>query len=596
MRARHSVLAALIIPGLVIGSQLALAEESPWPCFKHDVRLTGRTEATRYEAPVNLWTFQTRGMPKSSPIIDPLGDIIVGFPMYLYSIEPQWGTTNWEFMTLSMMNSSPCVDRNGNIYFADSAGYATALNILGEKLWQYDIEAFDTFSPIVATDGNIYFGGHTFFAMRPDGSLAWHFKEEYDVFRITPAIGANDWIYVIAQRPGGEMDLVVLTPEGWPARAPRYIGATDFKAPVIGDKGQVYVTSPWILTAYDKDLNLTWTFPISAGEIAGSPSLGPDGTLYITTKNGYVYAVGKDGQEKWEIGLKDAIIETSPVITGDGNVHIVTNNGWLVSLNPDGDINWTWQVPGGSVVPPAIGADGTIYVAALSGRVLAIGSRTIGNHNPVLSKGLVSPTLGYPTTTFRFTVHYYDEDGNKPENIRVWIDNEPHEMSIFNGVPSDGDYRHNTNLPSGSHRYYFTATDGKGGWAMYPEGTSYLGPSVNPLRPWPTSTLIMETKLYRAGDTMRLYMRGRNPGGDIFVDFYLAAQMPNEDLLYYPYFTSVPTPWLTRYLLPMGWEMPPQVILHLTLPELPFGSYWWHAAFCNPDTTEPLGGIVSSID
>ena len=89
---------------------------------------------------------------------------------------------------------------------------------------------------------------------------------------------------------------------------------------------------------------------------------------------------------------------------------------------------------------------------------------------------------------------------------------------------------------------------------------------------------------------------GDTNSGDIFVDFYLAAQLPNDDILYYPWFTTVPTPWVRRELLPRGWDMAPQIILGMTLPELPFGSYWWHAAFCNPDTPQPLGGIVSSID
>jgi len=596
MRRRYLALTALTILGLVILSQQVLGQQSPWPCFKHDARLTGRTEATRYEDPVELWTFQTRGVGESAPVIDPLGNIVAGFPMYLYSLEPYWGATNWEFMTLSMMRSSPCVDRGGNIYFVDSAGYSRALDILGNELWKYDIEAFDSFSPIVATDGNIYFGGETFYAMRPNGTLAWHFKGDYAEFKTTPAIGFDNRIYVIAGRSNGARELVVLSSEGDQVAGPRYLGMTEFKPPVIGDKDQVYITSPWVLTAYDSDLDSSWTFSSSYGEIAGSPSLGFDGRLYLTTKNGHVYAIGRDGQQKWVIVLEGASLQASPAITGDGNIHVVTENGLVVSLNPDGDINWALEIPGGSVVPPAIGFDGTIYVSTLSGRVVAVGSEAVGNHNPVLSKGLVTPSLGYPTTVFAFTIHFYDEDGDAPERIRVWVDDEPHEMSLYDGISYDGDYRYDTNVAKGSHRYYFTATDGLGGWTMYPDGTSYYGPSVNPIPPWPIPTLIMETKLFRAGDPMRLYIRGLNPGGDIFVDFYLAAQLPNADILYYPWFTTVPTPWLTRYLLPMGWEMEPQVIVEMTLAELPFGSYWWHASFCNPDTTQPLGDILSSID
>ena len=57
MRGKNLALTVLTILGLIIVSQLVLGQESPWPCFKHDVRLTGRTEATRYEDPVQLWSF-----------------------------------------------------------------------------------------------------------------------------------------------------------------------------------------------------------------------------------------------------------------------------------------------------------------------------------------------------------------------------------------------------------------------------------------------------------------------------------------------------------------------------------------------------------
>ena len=103
--------------------------DSPWPFYKHDTKMSGRTEAARFEVPVLLWKASFRGEGTAPPVIDWAGKVVVGFPMYLFSMEPELGEISWSHLTLGMMETSPCVDPIGNIYFADSSGDIVALEL-----------------------------------------------------------------------------------------------------------------------------------------------------------------------------------------------------------------------------------------------------------------------------------------------------------------------------------------------------------------------------------------------------------------------------------------------------------------------------------
>jgi hypothetical protein len=84
----------------------------------------------------------------------------------------------------------------------------------------------------------------------------------------------------------------------------------------------------------------------------------------------------------------------------------------------------------------------------------------IPNTRPVLTQGKITPTSGDTETTFTFSVHYYDADGDPPDSITVLIDGDEHDMNLVDSNASDGTYEYKTKLAEGSHTYYFSASDG----------------------------------------------------------------------------------------------------------------------------------------
>ena len=73
------------------------------------------------------------------------------------------------------------------------------------------------------------------------------------------------------------------------------------------------------------------------------------------------------------------------------------------------------------------------------------------NHDPDLTSGDVNPNSGNTSTTFSYTVYYYDQDGDSPSTRYVYIDGSPHTMSLISGSASNGTYRYQTTLSTGSH-------------------------------------------------------------------------------------------------------------------------------------------------
>ena len=75
---------------------------------------------------------------------------------------------------------------------------------------------------------------------------------------------------------------------------------------------------------------LKWKFETSA-EIDSSPAIASDGTIYVGSYDGYLYAINPDGTLKWRYQT-GFWISSSPVIASDGTVYIGSRNYYLYAI------------------------------------------------------------------------------------------------------------------------------------------------------------------------------------------------------------------------------------------------------------------------
>ena len=142
----------------------------------------------------------------------------------------------------------------------------------------------------------------------------------------------------------------------------------------VAADGTVYVGSTdGNLYALDHTGSPKWKVPngVQPDFEAADPVIGPDGTVYFGSSDESLYAVDPGGKIKWSFA-------TGP---GDDGLYGVTSaDRNLYAFNPDGSLRWTASINMSGKVP-AIGADGTIYIPFFEGPSM----------NPVVGLRAVNP-------------------------------------------------------------------------------------------------------------------------------------------------------------------------------------------------------------
>ncbi len=140
------------------------------------------------------------------------------------------------------------------------------------------------------------------------------------------------------------------------------------QGPALGEDGTIYFLSKDTIVALDQNGEETWRFKTN-GTTGFGPTIGPDGTVYQGSWDGYFYALNKDGTLKWKYKTAGAVsypasIDKNGIIyLGGGDAHSGPD-GNLYAFNPDGSLKWKYDTKTLRVGSPAIGSDGLIYVAA----------------------------------------------------------------------------------------------------------------------------------------------------------------------------------------------------------------------------------------
>jgi len=224
-------------------------------------------------------------------------------------------TKAWEYYIGNEVKSSPAIDASGNIYFGDDSGYVTRLNSNGVKTWRRRISTgvYNVYaSPTIGSDG-IYIG-------TDDGYM----------FKLDAATGNQIWKYPTTIALEGVRSSVVIGTSG-----NVYFGCDDGKLYVLSSAGA-----------------LVDSVTLSDGAITSTPALANDGTIIVTTEEDYVYVLNPDLSIKRQIPLIGAgdkqlrikpkarskysrLLEDiipSPIIGSDGTIYVASVNGGLYAI------------------------------------------------------------------------------------------------------------------------------------------------------------------------------------------------------------------------------------------------------------------------
>lgn len=120
-------------------------------------------------------------------------------------------------------------------------------------------------------------------------------------------------------------------------------------------------TSPWPmfhhdlahtgLSPYNTSANpgtQRWAFA-TGGFVDSSPTIGVDGTIYVGSYDGNLYAVEPGGTQKWKFATGGMINFSSPAIGANGTIYVGSSDHNLYAVNLDGTQKWAFAT-GGAVV------------------------------------------------------------------------------------------------------------------------------------------------------------------------------------------------------------------------------------------------------
>jgi len=217
----------------------------------------------------------------------------------------------------------------------------------------------------------------------------------------------------------------------------KYRTGSGLSGPSIGADGTIYVSShDHYLHAVNPDGTLQWKTEIGTGS-SDTPAIGDDGTIYIGEL--FFYAINPDGTIKWIYEEWDAyeyeVTASAYAISADGLVYFVAkkkingNEVDFLALNcDDGSVHFRKTIApnGNPFSQPIVGSDGTVYIGSdfvtsySDGYFYAFGS-VEGNHPPE-QPDIDGPITGKTQVEQTYTFIVTDADADEVFLFVDWGD------------------------------------------------------------------------------------------------------------------------------------------------------------------------------
>jgi len=212
--------------------------------------------------------------------------------------------------------NSPAITTGGDILFGSEDYCFYCVSSDGRLKWKVRTWLEVSGSALVVPDGGIFWGSCDcyFYGLSPDGTIKWK------------VLAGNAVVGSPAISPAGD---VIYYTVSWLESPPAEGGKANFP----------------VLFAIDRQGNILWSFKGPAG-MSGSPLVDSAGNIYILDDKSMFYALDRDGKLLWKINLWGKndrpsrfdvdtsldIFASSPSMGKDGTIYVGSGDGSLYAI------------------------------------------------------------------------------------------------------------------------------------------------------------------------------------------------------------------------------------------------------------------------
>jgi len=239
-----------------------------------------------------------------APRTDPLLRLFVGChnrDLHAFSLDD--GTEYWHFPTFNWVLSQPAID-NYTVYFGNLDGFIYAVDALcGGLVWSYRVGKYLKYSPAVVP-GSVLCEGVAGSPLVRDDTLYCGADDGF-LYALDPQTGSERWVFQTGKRiwgrplltegalvvASGDAQVYGLDPESGKRIWQLQTENANYGNVVFDGKLALVACTSGRLYGIDATTgNVAWTFLADGGLRAG-PAVGTNGTLYLPTCKGTIYAL-----------------------------------------------------------------------------------------------------------------------------------------------------------------------------------------------------------------------------------------------------------------------------------------------------------------